>query len=147
MHKIVKIALIVVGLIGAILWFMLPDSKMPAPEAAQSGAMGAMFGLTYLLFAIAIIASLGFTLIHMFSNPQGLKKTLFAVGGFAIVAVIAYVLASGSDVSVSEMASKGLTTTEGTIKTIGMGLNLFFILTVVAIGLMLVPGIKKMFGK
>ena len=36
MQKIVKIALIAIGLIGAVLWFMLPERDMPAAEAAQS---------------------------------------------------------------------------------------------------------------
>ena len=144
MHKIVKILLIVVGLIGAVLWFMLPERDMPAGEAAQSGAMNAMFWVTYLLLGIAVVFSLVFTLKNLFSNAANLKKTLFVIVGFLLVVAIAYVLASGTDVSVEEMANKGLTTTEGTIKNIGTGLNMFFILTVVAVGAMLWGGVKKM---
>ena len=62
MHKIIKIALIVVGLIGAVLWFMLPEKEMPAPEAAESGAINGMFIITYILLGIAVIASVLFTL-------------------------------------------------------------------------------------
>jgi len=121
MQKIIKIVLIAVGVLSAILWYLLPSSDMPAAEAAQSGAMNTMFIITYLLLGIAVIVSLIFTLKNLFSNPQGLKKTLFVIGGFALVVVISYVLASGTDVAPEFMAMED----ESTIKKIGMGLNVF----------------------
>ncbi|PIB28979.1 hypothetical protein [Maribacter sp. 4G9] len=143
MQKIVKIALIVIGLLSAVLWYMLPSSDMPAAEAAQSGAMNGMFIITYILLGIAVVTALLFTLKNLFSNPQGLKKTLFVVVGLAIVVGISYVLSSGTDVAPEYMAMSS----ESTVKKIGMGLNVFFILTVVAVVLMVLPGVKKLFGK
>jgi len=143
MHKILKIVLIVVGVISALLWYLLPAREMPAAEAAQSGAMNAMFMITYLLLALAVIASLLYTLMNLFSNPKGLKKTLFVLGGFILVCAISYVMSSGTDVSESYMAMSD----EGTVKNIGMGLNVFFILTIVAVASMVLPGIKKLFSK
>ena len=147
MYKIVKIALIVVGLIGAVLWFMLPEKEMPAAQAAESGAINGMFIITYILLGIAVVASLLFALKNLFSNPKNVKKTLMIVGGFLLVVAIAYVLASGTDVSIEEMASRGIETSESTIKRIGMGLNVFFILTLIAVALMVLPGLKKLFSK
>ncbi|KAA2218641.1 MULTISPECIES: hypothetical protein [Maribacter] len=143
MQKIIKIALIVIGLLSAVLWYMLPSSDMPAAEAAQSGAMNGMFVITYILLGIAVVAALLFTLKNLFSNPQGLKKTLFVVVGLAIVVGISYVLSSGTDVAPEYMAMSS----ESTVKKIGMGLNVFFILTAVAVVLMVLPGVKKLFGK
>jgi len=143
MQKIVKIALMVIGLLGAVLWFMLPERDMPAAEAAQSGAMNAMFIITYILLGVAVVASLLFTLKNLFSNPAGLKKTLFVVGGFVLVVVISYVLSSGTDVAPEFMAMSD----EGTVKNIGMGLNVFFILTIIAVASLIIPGIKNMFSK
>lgn len=147
MHKIVKIVLIIVGLVGAILWFMLPEKDMPAAEAAQSGAMNAMFWITYLLLAVAVVFSLLFALVNLFSNPKSLKKTLFVIVGFLVVVGIAYALSSGTDVSIEEMANRGIATSESTIKRIGAGLNMFFILTVIAVVAMLWGGLKKMTSK
>lgn len=143
MNKIVKIALIVIGLIGAALWFLLPDSDVPASEAANNGALNAMFWITYILLAIAIVVSLVYSLVNLFSNPANLKKTLFVVGGFFVVVAIAYVLADGTDVSVQEMADRGIQTSETTIRRIGTGINVFFILTVIALGAMLWGGVRK----
>ena len=143
MQKIIKIALIVIGLLSAVLWYMLPSSDMPAAEAAQSGAMNGMFVITYILLGIAVVAALLFTLKNLFSNPQGLKKTLFVVVGLAIVVGISYVLSSGTDVAPEYMAMSS----ESTVKKIGMGLNVFFILTAVAVVLIVLPGVKKLFCK
>ena len=143
MQKIVKIALIVLGVISAVCWYLLPSSDMPAAEAAQSGAMNAMFIITYILLGIAIVVSLIFTLKNLFSNPQGLKKTLFVVGGFLIVVGISYVLASGTDVDPEYLAMSD----ESTVKKIGMGLNVFFVLTIIAVASLIIPAIKNMFTK
>lgn len=143
MHKIVKIALVVIGLIGAALWFMLPESEMPAAEAANNGALNAMFWITYILLGIAILFSLVFALKNLFSSPQSMKKSLFVIVGFLLVVGIAYVLADGTDVSIQEMADRGITTSESTIKRIGAGINMFFILTIIAVGAMIWGGIRK----
>jgi hypothetical protein len=143
MHKILKIFLLVIGVVSAILWYLLPERDMPTAEAAQSGAMNAMFMITYLLLGIAVVASLVYTLLNLFSNPKGLKKTLFVIVGFLLVVAIAYVMSSGTDVAPDYAAMS----TESTVKRIGMGLNVFFILTIVAIGAIVLPGIKKIFSK
>ena len=144
MYKIVKIVLAVIGLIGVILWFQLPSGDVPATEAIESGSMHFMFVITYILMAIAVIASLAFSLIHLFANPKSLKKTLYVIVGFLIVVAISYALATGTDVSIEEMAGRGIATTESTIKRIGMGLNMFFILTLIAVGAMIWGGLRKM---
>ncbi|AZQ59138.1 hypothetical protein EJ994_10070 [Maribacter sp. MJ134] len=143
MQKIIKIALIVIGVVSALLWYLLPSSDMPVAEAAQSGAMNAMFIITYILLGIAVVVSLVFTLKNLFSNPQGLKKTLFVIGGFLLVVGISYVLASGTDVDPEFLAMSD----ESTVKKIGMGLNVFFLLTIIAVASLIIPAIKNMFSK
>ena len=145
MNKIVKIALIAIGLISAVLWFSLPSQE--DPDAISSGSMNFMFIIMYLLLAIAVVAALFFGLTKLLSTPGSLKTTLFALGGLAIVVAVSYGLSSNNAPVVEEMARRGITTTEGTVKNIGMGLNVFFILTVVAVVLMVFPGLKKMFVK
>ncbi|MEJ1222734.1 hypothetical protein [Sediminicola sp. 1XM1-17] len=147
MHKILKYILIALSLIGAVLWFQLPSADMPASEAVNSTSMNLMFIITYILLGIAIVFSLAFALKNLFTTPENLKKALFTLGGLLLVVAISYGLASGTDVDLNEMANKGIPTTESTVKTIGMGLNVFFILTAIAVVLLIIPGIKKMFSK
>jgi len=147
MNKIVKIVLAVLGLLSAVLWYQLPSRDVPAAVAAESGAMNLMFVITYLLLGIAVVVSLLFALMNLFSNPKSLKKTLMIVGGFLLVVAFAYVLADGTDIDLDAMASRGIPTTETTVKRIGTGLNLFFLLVIIAVGSMVYGGFKKMFNK
>ncbi|RNC91918.1 MAG: hypothetical protein ED555_02045 [Allomuricauda sp.] len=145
MNKIVKIVLIVIGLVAAALWFAMPSQD--DPDAINSGAMNFMFLIMYLLLAVAVIFSVFFALRKLLSTPGSLKKSLFVLGGLAVVVAISYGLSSGNAEVVDAMAQRGLETTESTVKKIGMGLNVFFILTIVAVGLMLWSGLKKLFVK
>jgi|TARA_B110000285_G_C15135347_1_gene626453 magnesium-transporting ATPase (P-type) len=147
MHKILKIALAVFGLIGAILWFQLPSADAPAFEAVDSTAMSLMFAITYLLLAVAVISSFIFAFKKLFSTKESVKKALFSMGGFLALVLVSYIAASGTDIDLAAMADNGNPTTEGTVKNIGMGLNMFFLLTIIAVALMVVPGIKKFFTK
>ncbi|WP_375323478.1 hypothetical protein [Flagellimonas sp. GZD32] len=145
MNKIVKILLIVIGLVAAVLWFSLPSADDPG--AINSGAMNFMFIIMYILLAIAVVSTVFFGFTKLLSTKGSLKKALFAIGGLAIVVAVSYGLSSGNAPVVEAMASRGIETTESTVKNIGMGLNVFFILTVLAVLLMVVPGLKKMFVK
>jgi len=147
MNKIVKIVLAVLGLISAILWYQLPGQEVPPGEAAQSVAMNGMFLITFILLAVAVVASLLFTLVNLIAHPEKLKKTLTVIVAFLVVLAAAYFAATGSDIDLNEMANRGIPTTESTVKNIGTGLNLFFLLVIIAIVSMVYGGIKKMSNK
>ena len=147
MNKIVKIVLAVVGVIAAIMWYQLPGRDVPVGEAVQSGPMNIMFLIMYILLAVAVFSSLLFTIANLFAHPQKLKKTLMVFGGFLVVVVIAYATSSGTDIDIEEMANRGVATTETVVRRIGTGLNLFFFLVIIAIGLMAWGGLKKVISK
>jgi len=144
MHKIVKIGLIVLGAIGLILCLQLPGTSVPVAEAVESASMHWMFMTTYTLLAVAVAFSLIFAMKNLFSNPQNLKKTLFVLIGLILVVALSYALSNGDDGTVEEMASRGVATTESTVKNIGAGLNMFFILVIIAVAAMAWGAIKKL---
>ena len=147
MNKIVKIVLVVLGVLSAILWYQLPGRDVPASVAVGSAAMNFMFIITYILLGIAVAVSLVFTIKSLFANPKSLKKTLMVIGGFVLVVIFSYVLASGTDVSIEEMANRGIATSETTIRRIGTGLNMFFLLVLIAVVAMALGAFKKMTNK
>lgn len=147
MHKISKIVVIVLSLIGAILWFQLPDGDMPESEAIQSSSMNFMFIVTYILLGIAVLASLFFAFKNLLSTKGSLKKAGFVLAALAVIVLISWGMATGTDVSIEDMAKKDIVTSESTIRNIGMGINVFFLLLIIAVGAMLLPAIKKMFVK
>ncbi len=146
MNKIVKISLAVLGAAAAILWSQLPGGDVPVGDAVESGAVHWMFMIMFLLLAVAAIASLAFTLIHMFQNPDSLKKTLIVIAAFVVVVGLSYAIARGDDGTVEVMAERGVATTQEVVKNIGTGLNVFFFLVIIAVGSMIWGGAKKMFS-
>ncbi len=144
MHKIIKIILIALSVIGVALWVMITKES---EVTVGNGSMNFMFIITFIMLFIAVVSSLSFGLINVFSSPEGLKRTLIGVASLALVALISYFTATGTDVDLDAMRAKGLEADESTVKNIGMFLNIFFILTFIAITAMVVPGLKKMFNK
>jgi hypothetical protein len=144
-NKIVKISLAVLGAAAFILWLQLPSSDAPVGEAVESGAVHWMFMIMYILLGVAVLFSVFFGLKHMFANPQGLKKTLIGLAAFIVVIGLSYALSNGADGTVETMAGRGISTTETVVKNIGTGLNVFFLLVIIAIGSMIWGGVKKMF--
>ncbi|HUH47003.1 MAG TPA: hypothetical protein VLZ54_07630 [Arenibacter sp.] len=147
MHKIIKIILVVIGLIGTVLWFQLPSADVPAVEAVNNGSMNLMFIITYILLGISIVVTLLFGFLNVFTSKGGLKKAIMVIGGFLVVVAISYALSKGTDVNMAELAKNGVPTTESEVKWIGTGLNAFWILMLVAVGSMLFGGVKKMINK
>lgn len=148
MYKIVKIALIVLSVIGFILLFFMPDGDMPDSEQMESTGISVMFMLAYILLAAAVVSTLVFGLKNMVSTPGGLKKSLMGIVGLLVVLGVAYGLASGTDVSIDDMMSKNkIVTTESTIRSVGAGLNMFGLLLLIAVGVIAWGAIKKATGK
>ncbi len=148
MYKIVKIALIVLSVVGFILLFMMPNSDMPVNEQMGSGAIDAMHWLAYILLAIAVLATLIFGLKNMASTPGGLKKSLMGVVGLLVVVGIAYGLSSGTDVSVENMLEVNkIETSESEIRKVGAGIYTFGIMLLIAVALIAWGAIKNATSK
>ena len=143
-NKIVKIALVVLGAAAFILWLQLPSSDAPVGEAVDSGAVHWMFMITYILLGVAVLFSVFFAFKHMFANPAGLKRTLVGLAAFIVVIGLSYALSNGANGTVETMEGRGVNTTESVDNNIGTGLNVFFLLVIIAIGSMLWGGVKKM---
>ena len=148
MQKILKIVLIVIGVLAAALsFFFMPSGDDPG--AIDSGSIDLMFLLTWVLLIAATVLALFFGLKKMMTTPGGLKKALFAIGGLAVLFIIGYALSSGDEAQavVDVFDGKEIQPEVGTVKTIGMLLNVFFGMTLVAVLLMIWPGIKRIIGK
>ncbi len=148
MYKIVKIALIVVSVIGFICLFMMPDKDMLRSEAMESTGITLMFGLAYLLMAVAVAATVIFGLKNMASSPGGLKKAAFSIIGLLVALGLAYGISSGTDISVDNMLEKNnIVTSESEVRLVGAGIWMFFIMLIAAVGLILWGGIKNATSK
>jgi succinate dehydrogenase/fumarate reductase cytochrome b subunit len=148
MHRIIKIVLIVLGVLSTILWYSLPASDMPPSQAIESLPMDLMFKLVFLLLLIATASSVFFGLKKTFTTEGGLKRVLKTLAFAVILTLIGYLMAGGEDAVVEAVQTeRGLTTTVGTVKTIGTLLNIFFGMVIIAIILMVIPSLKRLIGR
>ncbi len=148
MHKIIKIVLIVLGVLSAILWYSLPASDMPPSQAIESLPMDLMFKIVFLLLLIATAASVFFGLKKTFTSEGGLKRVLKTLAFAGVLTLVGYLMAGGEETVVEAVQTeRGLTTTVGTVKTIGTLLNIFFGMVLIAIVLMVIPSVKRLTGR
>jgi uncharacterized membrane protein YuzA (DUF378 family) len=144
-QKIVKIVALVIGLIAVFFLvkiMTLGDEAIKA-DAANQGVLSGFATLAYIVLAIAAITAIVSSLVNLISQPEKLKKALISVGVFALVLAVAWFASSGQE----RVLTDGSTLTSGQSQMIEAGIKAFYILILLAAGLMLGFGVKKMFSK
>ena len=151
MQKIFKIVLIVLGVAGAILagmiWgknddlqaeFEAGGKSNEAVLAMDTPLLDSITTLTWIVLAIIVVMVLVFVLKGLFTGNA--KNALIGIGAFALVVLISYFMATGVE---TEMKDGEILSANGS-KWVSAGLNAFFILGIVAIGMMAWSGVKKL---
>lgn len=133
LHKIVKFAALVVGVISIL--FLV---GILASEEQDSAWISPLIFVSYAILFACLAIVLIFVFKNLFAKQETLKKTLISVGLFVGVLLISYILADGSDMTVG-----GITYSGATSKLVSTGLNMFYFLALVAIGTMAWTGLTK----
>lgn len=98
---------------------------------------------TYALLGICLLAILGFSLLRVITHPKAAKSALIGIVGLIVLAIIAYAISSGADVS--KFAQFNIS--EGESKTIGAGLIGLYIMMGLAILTIIYVEISRLFNK
>lgn len=130
LHKIIRIVVLILALIGIAL--------LATIITGNEGTISTYMTIAYVVLGIAILFTLLFSFSQLFTNKDTLKKTLISLGLFVLVIVISYVLSEGAAVYKDGV----LVVSESGSKWVGTGLRTFYILTFVAIGLMIFQELK-----
>jgi uncharacterized membrane protein len=133
LHKIVKFAALVVGVISILFL-----GGILASEEQDSAWISPLIFVSYAILFACLAIVLIFVFKNLFAKQETLKKTLISVGLFVGVVLISYILADGSDMTVG-----GITYSGATSKLVSTGLNTFYFLALVAIGTMAWTGLTK----
>lgn len=96
----------------------------------------------YILLGIAVITTLGFSVMGMIQNPNKAKSALVGVGVLVVICVIGYFMA-GNEVHMN--VDGEILADEGTSQLSGAGLIATTILSVVAVGAWIFAEVNKMF--
>ena len=114
--------------------------------AAASGDFAAITPIILLsqfILLIAVVVTLIFSLRGIAKDKAKMKNAAKSAGLFLAVVLIAFVLSSGVE---TPMRDGKVLSAMGS-RLVGTGLRVFYILSIVAVGLMILPGIKNSIKK
>ncbi len=147
LEKLTRIGCIALGVLGliflAIVFASGDDSIKMAAASGNYGVITPIILLSQITLFIAVIVTLIFSLRAIAKDKSKMKNALKSAGLFLIVVVIAFVLSSGVE---TPMRDGKILSAMGS-RLVGTGIRVFFILSVIAVGLMVFPGTKKIFKK
>ena len=140
-HKILKYLAIVIGIIGLILLgrvIMTGDDAIESSADVQASVVNPLMFVAYFVFAVIVVLVLFFVIKGLFRG--NIKKTLLSIGAFAAVVAIAYLLSEGVQVTTTD----GEVLSANEVHWIGAGLWTFYILAAIAVGAMVISGVRKL---
>ena len=141
LHKILKYLALVIGVLGLILWgrvLMAGDEAIESSADLQASVVTPFLIVAYIIFALIVLLVLVFVIKGLFTGD--IKKTLLSFVSFLMIVVIAYLVTSGTEMTMSD----GEVFSANTTHWVGAGLVTFYILAATAILLMVVSGVKKL---
>lgn len=94
--------------------------------------------IAYLVLAVIVVLVAIFVIVGLFRG--NIKNTIIAVGSFAVIIIVAYVLSDGEATQLKD----GTMLSASGDHWVGAGLITFYILAGIAIAAMVFSGIKKL---
>ena len=147
LEKITRIGCIALGVLGMIflslVFFTGDDSIKMAAASGDYGVITPIILLSQIVLFIAVLVTLTFSLRGISKDKTKMKNALKSTGLFLMVVLIGFLLSNGVE---TPMRDGKVLSAMGS-RLVGTGINVFFILTIIAVGLMVFPGTKKIFKK
>ena len=147
LEKITRIGCIALGLLGVIflaIVFVSGDDSIKMDAASGNFAsITPIIILSQLILLIAVIVTLIFSLRGIAKDKAKMKNAFKSAGLFLAVVIVAFILSSGVE---TPMRDGEVLSAMGS-RLVGTGLRVFYILSIIAVGLMILPGIKNSIKK
>ena len=119
------------------------DSIKMAAASGDYGVITPIILLSQIVLFIAVLVTLTFSLRGIAKDKAKMKNAILSTGLFLLVVLIGFLLSNGVE---TPMRDGKVLSAMGS-RLVGTGINVFFILTIIAVGLMVFPGTKKIFKK
>ena len=147
LEKITRIGCIALGLLGMIflslVFFTGDDSIKMAAASGDYAVITPIILLSQIVLFIAVLVTLTFSLRGISKDKTKMKNAVKSTVLFLMVVLIGFLLSNGVE---TPMRDGKVLSAMGS-RLVGTGINVFFILTIIAVGLMVFPGTKKIFKK
>ena len=147
LEKITRIGCIALGVLGMIflslVFFTGDDSIKMSAASGDYGVITPIILLSQIVLFIAVLVTLTFSLRGIAKDKAKMKNAIKSAGLFLLVVLIGFLLSNGVE---TPMRDGKVLSAMGS-RLVGTGINVFFILTIIAVVLMVFPGTKKIFKK
>ena len=147
LEKITRIGGIALGVLGMIflslVFFTGDDSIKMAAASGDYGVITPIILLSQIVLFIAVLVTLTFSLRGIAKDKTKMKNAVKSTSLFLLVVLVGFLLSNGVE---TPMRDGKVLSAMGS-RLVGTGINVLFILTIIAVGLMVFPGTKKIFKK
>jgi magnesium-transporting ATPase (P-type) len=107
------------------------------------GAVSVMINLALFVLLVTVLMTLVFSMKNLFSEKSKLKKAGMSIGSFLFVFILAFVLSSGVETPMQD--GKMLSALQS--RFVEAGIRTFYLLTLIAGGIMVYFSVSKYFKK
>ena len=142
--NILSISLGVLALVFLVLIISAGDESIEM--SAMNGGYGFVAAIIYLAFAVlgvVILSTLIFSIMNLVSDKTKLKKAGISIGSFLLVVIIAYLFSEGVETPMQD----GKVLSASGSRWVETGIRTFYLLTLIAGGVMISNSIIKIFKK
>lgn len=142
LYKALKYFAFLVGGISIVFFIIVilkGDSAITESQSLQDSLLNPFLYLTYFVFFVAIVAVVIFVIAQLFKGGN-LKAMMISMGIFLAIFLISFVLADGNPITYPN----GTNISGAGAKWVSTGLNMFYILTVVAVLALFGSSLKRL---
>lgn len=140
--SVVLLAVLALIVLGVIIGQGDEYIEMSAMQG-NFGAVSVMINLALFVLLVTVLMTLVFSMKNLFSEKSKLKKAGISIGSFLFVFIVAFVLSSGIETPMQD--GKMLSALQS--KFVEAGIRTFYLLTLIAGGIMVYFSVSKYFKK
>ena len=147
LQKITNISVVLLAVLALIvLGVIITQGDEYIEMSAMQGNFGAvslMINLALLVLVVTVAMTLVFSVKNLVSEKSKMKKAGISIGSFLAVFVLAFVLSSGVETPLPDGGMLSATQS----KLVEAGIRTFYLLTIIAGGIMIYFSVSKYFKK
>ena len=147
LQKITNISVVVLAVLALIvLGVIIGQGDEYIEMSAMQGNFGAvsvMINLALFVLLVTVLMTLVFSMKNLFSEKSKLKKAGISIGSFLFIFILAFVLSSGVETPMQD--GKMLSAIQS--RFVEAGIRTFYLLTLIAGGIMVYFSVSKYFKK
>lgn len=147
LQKITNISVVLLAVLALIvLGVIIAQGDEYIEMSAMQGNFGAvslMINLALLVLLVTVAMTLVFSVKNLISEKSKMKKAGISIGSFLVVFVLAFVLSSGVETPLPDGGMLSATQS----KLVEAGIRTFYLLTIIAGGIMVYFSVSKYFKK